>query len=202
MSNRHVQIRNEPALQRVDPAMNMKRLAASPCFLNEDIGSDVLHLANDVQLAETVESSCRVGNCPELVLVVVVDLADRVQPMIDEAATLAVYGRRDAAASIMANNKDVFDFEDIHGELENRQVVRVLRGREVGDVAVNEELTRIEPDDFVRGHAAVGTADPEIRRSLLAHEPSKEAWIGAGHPLGPGAVVCFQVLEHSNSCVG
>ena len=85
---------------------------------------------------------------------------------------------RDAAAAVVADDHDVLHLDDVDRELQHGEVVRVLRRREVGDVAVDEELAGIEVDDLVRRHAAVGAADPEIFRRLLAHEPPEEARIG------------------------
>jgi hypothetical protein len=38
---------------------------------------------------------------------------------------------------------------------------------DVGDVAMDEQLARIEVDELVRGNAAVGAADPQVLRRLL-----------------------------------
>jgi hypothetical protein len=61
---------------------------------------------------------------------------------------------------------------------------------------MDEELARVEIDDLVGGHPAVGTADPQIFRRLLAFEPPEEAGIRGDHALRPGAVVCLQVVQH------
>ena len=99
---------------------------------------------------------------------VVADLADGMQPVIDQAAALAVDRRADAAAAVVADDQDVLHLQHVDGELQDGEVVGVLRRREIGDVAVDEELAGIEVDDLVGGHPAVGAADPEIFRRLLA----------------------------------
>ena len=109
---------------------------------------------------------------------VALDFADRVQPVVDEAAALAVDRRGDAAAAVMADDHDVLDLQHVDGELQDREVVGVLRRGEVGDVAVHEQLAGIEPDDFVGRHAAVGAADPEIFGRLLAFQAAEEAGVG------------------------
>src|SRR5262249_3079509 len=86
----HVQIGDQPARQRVDPAMHRQGLAARPRLLDEDVGGNIPHLADDVQLAKPVQSLALVGAGGELVLAVVRDLADRMQPVVDEAPALAV----------------------------------------------------------------------------------------------------------------
>ena len=70
--------------------MDRELLAARPGVLDEDVGGDVAHLADDVELAQAVEAAALVGDRLELVAMVVVDLADRVQPVVDQAAPLAV----------------------------------------------------------------------------------------------------------------
>jgi hypothetical protein len=57
-------------------------------------------------------------------------------------------------------------------ELDHRQAVEVRVDDDVGDVAVDEQLARIEVDQLVGGNAAVGTADPQVFRSLLL-EPGR-----------------------------
>ncbi len=79
-----------PVVQRIDPAVHAERLAARPGVLDEDVGGDVAHLADHVQLAEPVETRCLVADGFELVAMVVMHLADRVQPVVDQAAPLAV----------------------------------------------------------------------------------------------------------------
>ena len=60
---------------------------------------------------------------------------------------------------------------------------------EVGDVAMNENLAGIEPEDLVGRYAAVRAADPQVSRRLLARETREEFRIQRP-PLGrPGAVV-------------
>jgi hypothetical protein len=93
------------------------------------------------------------------------NLSDRVQPMVDESAPLAVHRRADAA-TIMPHH-DVLHLDHIDRELQH--------GGEIGDIAVHEQFARIEIDDLIGGHAAVGAADPEVFRRLLAHQPLEEA---------------------------
>ena len=60
--------------------------------------------------------------------------------------------------------------QHIHGELDHRQRVQVGVHHEVGDVAVHEELTRQQADEFIGRHAAVGAADPQILGLLLGQQ--------------------------------
>ena len=69
---------------------------------------------------------------------IVRNFADRVQPMVDQAASFAIHRRGDAAATVMANHHDVLDLDDVDGELQHRQIVGVLRRGQIGDIAMDE----------------------------------------------------------------
>lgn len=83
--------------------MNAELLAARPCVLHEDIGRDVVHLLDDVELAQPIEAFAVIRNGVELILVRLPHLADRMQPVIDQPAPLAIDRRRDTAAATMAD---------------------------------------------------------------------------------------------------
>jgi hypothetical protein len=61
---------------------------------------------------------------------------------------------------------------------------------------MDEQLAGIEPDDLVGGHAAVGAADPQILRRLLALEPHEEARVAGDLALRPGAIIGLEMIEH------
>ena len=91
--------------------MDADLLAARPGVLHEDVGRDVAHLAHDVQLAQAVEAGAPFGDRLELVAVLLEDLADRMQPVVDQAAALAVDRGGDAAAAVVAHHHDVLHLE-------------------------------------------------------------------------------------------
>ncbi len=196
MAGRDAQVVHEAVRQRVDPAVHAHGLAAAPGVLHEHVGGDVAHLADDVELAQAVHAAALVGDGLEFRAVDVRDLADGMQPVVDETAALAVDGRRYAAASVVADDHDVLHLQDVDGELQDGQVVGILRRREIGDVAVDEQLAGIEIDDLVRRHAAVGAADPEIFGRLLAFEAAKEVAVLGDLALCPLAIVGFEIVEH------
>ena len=176
--------------------MDGEVLAARPRVLHEDVGCDVPHLPDDVELAHPVEAGAPVGDRFELLPVRLVDLADRMQPVVHQAAPFPVDCGADAAAAVMSHHDDVLYFQHVDRELQHREIVGVLRGSEVGDVAVHEQLAGIEVDDLVGRHPAVGAADPQIFRRLLAFEPPKEAGVVGDHSLRPSAIVGLEVLQH------
>ena len=181
--------------------MHAEVLPARPGVLHEHVGHDVLDLPHDVQFAQAVEAVAQVGDGVELVAVGGVDLADGVQPVVDEAAPLAVDGRRHAAAPVMSDHQDVLHLEHVHGELKHREVVGVLGWRQVRDVAMDKQLARVEVDDLVGGHAAVRAADPQVFGRLLALEALEEARIGGGLAGRPVAVLGLEGVEHGGRVV-
>ena len=80
--------------------------------------------------------------------------------MVDEAPALAVHRGGHAPAAVVADDQHVLHLEHVYGELQHRQIVRILRRGEVGDVAVDKELAGLQAHDFIRGYPAVGAADP------------------------------------------
>ncbi|MNC63510.1 hypothetical protein D3C75_1136350 [compost metagenome] len=65
----------------------------------------------------------------------------------------------------------------------------------VGDIAVDEQITRQHADDFVGRHAGVGAADPEEFRSLLAGQLGEEVGVALVDRVGPAGVVVDQFLQ-------
>ena len=60
---------------------------------------------------------------------------------------------------------------------------------------MDEELAGQEPDDFVGGNTAIGTADPQVVGVLLRREALEEVGTLGDPPLGPRAVVLKEVVE-------
>ena len=116
-------------------------------------------------------------------------------PVVGQADPTVFEGRDDAAALRMADDDDVAHLQHVGSELDHRQAVEVGMGDDVGDVAMHEELARLEVDELVGWHAAVGAADPQVARRLLGQQACEEAW-PLGHRLrGPGAVLVEQLLD-------
>jgi hypothetical protein len=60
---------------------------------------------------------------------------------------------------------------------------------DVGNVAVNEDLTGKQSNDLVGWNPAVGAAYPKKLRRLLFGEPSEEAGLACLRLRSPGAVL-------------
>ena len=154
--------------------------------------ADVLHLFDDIQLAEAVVALGVVGNRVELALVAAVDILDIAQPVVDEAQLAVLHGGAHAAAAVMPDDHDVLDFQHFHGVLQDRQAVEIAVQDQVGDIAVHEDFAGIEADDLVGGHARIGAADPQIVRVLLGGQAAEIARLVLGLALDPAVVVLEQ----------
>ncbi len=119
------------------------------------------------------------------------NFADRMQPVIDEATPFAIHRRAHSAASIVPDHDDMPHLQRIDGVLQHRQIVRILRRRQVGNITMDEELAGREIDDLVSGHAAIGASYPEILRGLLSFETPKKLGIRGHHPRRPRSIICF-----------
>ena len=69
---------------------------------------------------------------------------------------------------------------------------------DIGDVAVNEHLSRQQTDDLVGRHAAVRTAYPQVAGRLLPGESLKELRIGPADVFGPGPVVLEEMFQDAH----
>jgi len=125
----------------------------------------------------------------ELQAVTFSGVLDVAKPVVDEAKGSGAPRRRDAATAVVAAHHDVFDTQDVNSVLEHRQAVQVGVNHKVGHVAMDEELTRKEPDDLVGGNSAVGAADPQVARRLLVKQAVEEVRLELRHGCRPTTVV-------------
>src|SRR4029079_9443364 len=107
-----------------------------------------------------VEASSQIPDRFKRRAVFLVNLTDRMQPVVNEAAALSIHRRTHSGTSVMSDYHDVLHLQYIDRQLQHREVVGVLRWSEVCDVPVDKELAGVEIDILFRGHAAVGPADP------------------------------------------
>ena len=101
-----------------------------------------------------------------------------------------------AAAAVVAADDDVLDLQHVDGELDHREAVEVGVHDDVGDVAVHEQLARQQADDLVRGHAAVGAADPQVLAAPAARRASEK---NSGSSRADRARPSARLLSNSSS---
>ena len=79
--------------------MDAKLLTAAPGILEEYVGADIPHLTDDIEFAQAIEAGPRVCNPVKLVVMLMGDLADGMQPVVHEAAPAPVHRCAHAAAA-------------------------------------------------------------------------------------------------------
>jgi hypothetical protein len=126
------------------------------------------------------------------------NVLDVAQPVIGEAKPIAALDGTNAGATVVAANDDVFDFQNIDGELQDGETVEVAMGNDIGEVAVDEHVAWQEANDLIGGNAAVGTTDPKIVGRLLAGEFPKKRGVGLTDAFGPGVVIREEVFQSAH----
>ncbi|MCY1443322.1 hypothetical protein D9M71_597300 [compost metagenome] len=156
--------------------------------------TDVGHLLNHVQLAQAINPLLFGGKLGQLHPIVVIEVANRTQPAVDQAQLPVLHRGADTTATVMPGHQNVLHLEHIHGVLDHRQAVQVSVQHHIGDVTVHEQITRQHADDLVGRHPGVGTTDPEEFRGLLAGEFGEKIRIFLFDRIGPACVVINQFL--------
>jgi hypothetical protein len=66
---------------------------------------------------------------------------------------------------------------------------------QVGHIAVHEYFARIETDNLVGGHAAIGATDPQVFGRLTFGETLEEPWVAVGNSRRPLLIFVEQSFE-------
>ncbi len=125
----------------------------------------------------------------KLRLLAKVHILDMQQPIINKAARTLLYRSGDPSTTVMTTNDDVLDLKHVNRILNHGKAVEIRVDHKVGHIAMNKKLARQQPYDFVGRHAAVGTANPEILRTLLRCEFFKKGGVDFFDPCRPLPVV-------------
>ncbi len=174
--------------------MHGQLLAALPGVLHDRRLRRVDDLLDHVQLAQAVRARARGQGVAQVAAMLLLHVLHMAQPVVGQADALVDHGRMHARAAVVAANDHVLDLEHVDGELQHRQAVEVRMDDDVGDVAVDEQLAGRQAQQFIRRHAAVGTADPQVLGRLLRGQRAEERWVLGHHGTGPVAVALEQFL--------
>ena len=124
-----------------------------------------------------------------------VEHRERLKPVIEHRAAFLDHRAVDAATTIMPADNHMTHLEVLDREFQHGEDVEIARMDDIRDVPMHEARAGIEAEHVIRGHAAVGTADPEeFRRLLLGHAP-EVIRIGAGLPIDPGDVAIEEMIK-------
>lgn len=116
----------------------------------------------DIQFGDAHSARAVVADRLQLRLVGEAHRLERGQPRVEDAADAGVAeGGGGAAAGRVPAEHDVLDFEVRDGVFDHRRGVDVGRGDDVGDVAVHEDVARLQAEDHGLGAAGVGAPEPD-----------------------------------------
>ncbi len=174
--------------------MHRQALTTVPGILDDGGMTDVGHLLNHIQLAQAINPLLFGRQLRQLHPLLVIQVADRAQPAIDQTQLPVLHRCPDTTATVMPGYQDVFHLEHIHRVLDHRQAVQVGVQHHVGDITVNEQIARQHADDLVGRHPCVGTTDPEEFRCLLPGKLGEKIRIFLLDRIGPACVVINQFL--------
>lgn len=113
---------------------------------NGRVHSDDLQTAKDVILSQS-ETFLLVVHLLKLIRVLHSELSHWLQPNVEETQSVVAEGSADTTAAGVAADKNVLDLEVLDSELNDREGVDVGSGDNVGDVAVDKDLTGLQTQD-------------------------------------------------------
>ena len=128
------------------------------------------------------------------VRVLVPHVLNLTQPIVDEPQSLIQQRREHAAASVVADDQDVANFEHFDGKLHHGEAVQIRVNHDVRDIAMNEDLAGQEPGDLVCRNARIGAANPEVLRSLDGFQSLKKVGFLRAKAFGPLPIAGQQML--------
>ncbi|KFY34059.1 hypothetical protein V494_07092 [Pseudogymnoascus sp. VKM F-4513 (FW-928)] len=127
---------------------------------------------------------------------------NRREPRIQYPADAAISERRSSTTTArVAAQHDMLDLQVRNRILDNRAGVDVGGADDVGDVAVNKNVTWLQAEDGGLGDARVGAAEPEDSGGLPGREGWEEGRVLVRLVGGPGRVGGEGVRE-GVGCVG
>lgn len=101
------------------------------------------------------------------------NISNGLQPVIDDAVTMTIQRRSDAATAVVATQDDVLDSKCVDGEFQHREQIQISSVHQIGNVSVNEYFTRLESGNHVGWNPAIRTANPQIFRLLNGNQTLK-----------------------------
>lgn len=124
-----------------------------------DVGvlQDRADLLNDVELDKTV-ALFLLRESLQLLLVLGPDLTDSTEPRVNETKFLVSKSSVDTSTSVVSTDNDVLNLKDLNGVLEDTEGRKIGSGEHVGDIAVDEDLSRHKVEDGGLRNTGVGAS--------------------------------------------
>ncbi|KAH8194836.1 hypothetical protein TruAng_011006 [Truncatella angustata] len=150
------QVLDPPARDVEERPMDLQA-SVPDVFRDRRIGQEDLDALLDVHLGDPDGARPIVPDGAELVAVRVAELPERREPGIEDAANAGVaQGGGGAPAGRVAAQHDVLDLEERDRVLDHGRRVDVRRRDDVGNVAVHEDVARLQTQDRRLWAARVG----------------------------------------------
>jgi hypothetical protein len=194
LAQRQPQVLQQAVPQVVHQPVDAQFLPIPPGLLHDGYPRYVVDLLLHVQLRQPV-LVLLLGLAGEFLPVPGAGVADVGEPGLKRAVVVLLERSLDTAAAVVAGDDDVLDLQHLHRVLYHRQHVDVRGRRLVGDVAVHEQLARLQPHDLVGGHPRVRAPDPQVLRGVDVHQPLEVPRVLLDAVLRPHAVVLHYGLE-------
>lgn len=169
-------------------------MLAFPGLLYRRRTSKALHLGHDRSLAKTIK--LRFAPAFAAVKLTARQIADRLQPVIDQPERPATDRGPNAPATVVAAHDDVLHAQLMHRIFDHGEHVQIGRVNEIGDVAMNEHLARLQTRNHIGRHTAVGTAYPKILRLLQGCQAFKIVCFLGLSLTGPSLVPGEELFDH------
>lgn len=185
----NLQILEKTVVEAKHPSVHNGELVLAVRLLHVGRLDDVAALLNHVELDQPVISSSLVCDGVELLLVKSVDVTDVSQPRVEEAEILGRHGRLNAATAVVAANDNVLDAKVVNSIVDNAHNVKISVANEVGNVAMDKCLARLQARNLFRGDTRVGASDPQVLWVLAGREVGEEVGVLFLLLGGPAAVV-------------
>ena len=155
-----LEILQQSIIEAKHPAVHYGVLVLGIRLLNSGCLDDVSALLPNTQLDESIVPLGLVLNGVQLLLVEAVDVTNVTEPGVQQAQVLRGHGGLDTTAAVVAAHDDVLDVKVAHGILNDAHNVEVSVDDQVGNVAVDEDLTGAQTGDLLGGDARVAASDP------------------------------------------
>ena len=120
----------------------------------------IAHLLDHIELAEPVRAAAFICDSGQYRFVLLSYVADVSQPIVDQSEMVIVCGCFDATTAIVSAYDDVLYLEHLDSELDDTQAIEIAMYYNIGDVAMNEDFSRVKTHDLICRDATVRATDP------------------------------------------
>ena len=200
-NNVHLKVAQNSVLETINEPMHGQFTTVHPGIAQKRGTAKIPDLEDHIDFAELFCALDRIVYGFDLFAISLESFGDRRKPVIDES-DCASNRRLYAAATVVAANNDVDDFENIYCVLDGGEAVEIGQGDDVCDVAVDKDLARLQADDFAGGNPAVRASDPQKLRDLLLGKPLEEPRLPLPHLPRPIPVIFEQRLKIYSKIAG